>query len=266
MTLSRDGAGRDDRPTWMRKVPALLILGWLCFHFIRDLHEYDTDRWRRKDLETRFPAGASPHHVLLVNDSTSPLYAVLRSKAWSAPRCELLLPKDEQWVDVPTDGDSHLQFSAMRLDMEAAQHQVLDVPDTWSLVSVSIDDRGTASFESLPGGDVSPKRSLIGVTSAYELPARIEMPYDAHERPAGRDYEVRAWIGPGTHGDSATCACAIRPGVQITCAAPRPAQPQLQFDEPVSADTSTRIVLRWNGTVTRDTISAGSRFRHWAGI
>jgi len=68
--------------------------------------------------------------VLLVNDSTSPLFAELWSATRKEPRCEPLLPWEKEWVGVPTEhaGGERLQLSAKRLNIEVAAHLVLDIP------------------------------------------------------------------------------------------------------------------------------------------
>jgi hypothetical protein len=227
------------------------------------------DRWGRKDLETRFPAGGESHHVLLVNSGQWPLYAELRSQDWSGPRCELLLPGDEQWVAIPATaaggGDMHLR--ALALDMPAAAHHVFDLPeDECGSIWVTIAEDGQPAVEHSECGDSSPPRNMAVLRTHYALPVRVELPFDAHERPAGSDLERRSWVGPGTDDELAGSSCRLRPGVQLTCAVPPPAEPALRVQGPADADTSTRIVLRWDGTLTRDTIPFSRRLLHSAGL
>jgi hypothetical protein len=111
-----------------------------------------------------------------------------------------------------------------------------------------------------------PNRNLVSVTTEYRYPVRVDLPYDGHERPAGKDLERKAWAGPGTWSDWAGCATAIRPGVQIVCAVPRPIAPALQIDEPMPSGSTTRIVLHRDGQVTREAIPLSRRVQHWAGF
>ena len=225
--------------------------------------------WRdESEVESSYPPGPEPHHVLLDNSGTSPLFVEIRTAAWREPRFELVLPQQRQWVAVPTSesGDGKLQLDATPLDMPAAEHFVFDGPEEWNCTFVTIWEDARPSVRNKPRGDMWPNRNLVGVTTEYRYPVRVGLPYDGHERPVGKHVERKAWVGPGTGTDWAGCATAIRRGVQILCAVPRPAAPALQIDEPVTSDSTTRIVLRRNGQITRDGIPLSRRVQHWGGF
>jgi hypothetical protein len=225
------------------------------------------DPWWRKDPAAAFPAGADAHSVLLVNSGTAPLFVEISSASWDGPRQELLLPGDEQWVGVPGGQDGGpMRMAATVLDMPAAEHHVVEIPGSWGATIVTIGADGTPAVRQKDIGDSSPKRNMAIARTEYRYPVRVELPYDAHERPVGRDLETHQWMGPGTNSNGVGCATALRPGVQFTCAVPRPAEPTLVIDEAVSVSGTTRITLRWDGSVARDRIPLARRLQRWAGL
>ncbi|HZL98893.1 MAG TPA: hypothetical protein VFD43_01460 [Planctomycetota bacterium] len=214
------------------------------------------DRWWRNDLADRFPPGASSHGLQLVNAGSLPTLAEVRNAGWDEPRLELLLPGQSQVIVMPAD-PAHPTVVRMRtLDLQArdAAH-VVELPAGWVKTFIKVDGDGAVSLETRPGGDYSPKRGYVAVDSAYPLPVRVELPFDAHERPTGKDYERHAWIGPGVRWDSAQCAYALERTPSVLLWVPRPTAAERVL-EVGAADRATRLTMTPDGTVVRDTIPA----------
>ena len=257
-------AGEQRRVRW-----SLLCFGisLLCFGWVilsAGGPRFTRDRWWRKDLADRFPPGASSQSLLLVNAGTVPAFAEVRSPAWPEARAELLLPGQSQMVDVPADAAHATEVRMRTLDLQArdAVHVVTLEPG-WTRTTIDVDEDGEVDSWTLRGGDSSPKRGLVWVDTSYPLPVRIEIPFDAHEKPTGKDLERRSWIGPGVSDDSDGCAYAMDRAPSVTIWVPQPTSFERVF-EIGSADGATRLTMKPDGTVARDTIPAWKRLVHAA--
>jgi hypothetical protein len=212
------------------------------------------DRWRRHDLELQFPPGEAHQSLLLVNAGDVPAFAELRSASWSEPRPELLLPGESQMIELSSDPAHTTEVRLRTLDLQAEHVQhVVPLPTGWFKTFIDVDESGAVSSRTRDGGDYSPKRGYVGVETSYALPVRVELPYDAHERPSKKDFEHLAWIGPGVRSHVAPCAFAMDRPASVTLWVPQPTDVERTFE--ISAgDGATRLTIQTGGTVDRDAI------------
>ena len=223
------------------------------------------DRWTREDLEQHFPAGASSQALLLVNDGSGPAFAEVRNAAWDEPRPELLLPGDSQLIQLPATQDStEVRMTTLDVNAPGVAH-VVPLPTGWYKTFVRVDEAGEITSETRNGGDYSPKRGYVGVDSDYALPVRVEVPFDAHEKPTAKDLERRAWIGPGVRWQSEQCAFALDRETVVRVWVPQRATDERTIQVGPS-DGATRLTMRPDGTVERDALPMWRQVAQLAGF
>jgi hypothetical protein len=224
----------------------------------------ERDRWLRKDLEQAWPAGAGSRSVQLVNDGTVPIFFEIRHVDWDTARTELLLPGDEQFVDVPVGAAA--EVLAMVLDLQMRDVcTVVPLEPGWNCTFVDVLEDGTLDVEQRSGGDLSPRRGLVGIETLYRFPVRVDLPWDLHEHPPARNVERESWIGPGTGNEVAVCGFALDRQPVATVKVPRADAP-LQSFIITPEDDSTRILLRYDGTLQRDSTPAWRRLARLASL
>jgi hypothetical protein len=248
---------------WLRQVALLLVLLGASGLWLVMQHS-PRDRWGRTDSELAPVSGSPSTPLLLVNSGTIPIYFEISHPDWEEPQPELLLPGDTQFVDVPSVPAKSALVRAMPLDLQArGATRVIDLPTGWQFTAIDVDEDGAVVHEAREGGDTSPRRGMVVISSRYALPIHVDVPWDAHERPPGADAERRSWIGPGTGDDIAGCAFALDRATSATLRVPTLDAPTQTFV--ISpADGATRIALAYDGTLQRDNLPLWRRFTHLA--
>ncbi|HEX5010744.1 MAG TPA: hypothetical protein VFY71_10100 [Planctomycetota bacterium] len=254
---------RVHAPRWKR---ALALTVWVVAtgFFVAQTVFPERDRWLRKDLEQTWPAGAGSRSVQLVNDGTVPIFFEIRHADWHTPRPELLLPGDEQFVDVPMGAPA--EVLARVLDLQTRDVcSVVPLEPGWNNTSIDVRGDGTLDVEHRDGGDIWPRRGIVGITTVYPLPVRVDLPWDLHEHPPARNVERESWIGPGTGDETAVCGFALDRQPVATVKVPRTDAPAQTFMIGVD-EASSRILLRYDGTLQRDSTPAWRRLARLASL
>lgn len=253
----------DRRRLWLL-LPVLLWFAWMSYSTLRT--HVLRDRWHRHDLADRYPAGGPNQSLLLVNAGTAPAFVAVRCAAWGEPRPELLLPGQSQMVVIPLSAGQQAEVRCSTLDTQAPDVvHIVPLPADWFRTSIDVDEDGAIRSYSKKGGDSSPRRGLVGVDSEYPLPIRVDLPFEPHWRLSGDAAERRAWIGPGTADDSDQCAYEIGPPVSVTLRVPRRPDVERVFAIE-SGDSPTRLTMKPDGTVERDTLPMWRQVAQLAGF